>query len=109
MGITSLIHINTLFAIFLNMYSPPNINYLYSGTLITSLGWVWSVFTGDGFLGTGIDDDDKLEDTLSLGKTVVVTGWNFNFSLSIGVLVTISSGDFVATTVTSEIVGVLDV
>ena len=60
------------------------------------------VVTGDCFLGTKIYD--KLADTLAFGKTVLVTDWNSDFYLSVGLLVTISTGDLVATTVTASIV-----
>ena len=46
--------------------------FLYYGTTILSLGWMQSVVTGSGFLGTEIDD--KLAGTLVLRKTVVATG-----------------------------------
>ena len=62
---------------------------------------MWSVITGDGFLGTEIDD--KIARSLALGKNVVVTGWNCVFSFSIGALVLILTGGLVATKVTSEI------
>ena len=64
-----------------------------------------SVITGDGFLGTEIDD--KLAGYLALVKTVVVTGLKKN--LSVGSLVTISTGSLVATICTSAIVNSLDV
>ena len=62
---------------------------------------IQSFVTGGCFLGTEIDD--KLADTLSLGKNVVVTGLNIYFTFSIGLLVTIPAGDLVAKTVTTEI------
>ena len=55
-------------------------------------------------------DDNKLAGTLALVKTVVVTGWNGKFSISIGALVTISTIVLVSNTVTAEIGdGFLDV
>ena len=46
----------------------------------------------------------------AFGKNLVVTGWNCDFSLSIGILVKISTGDLVATTDTAEVGdGFLDV
>ena len=62
---------------------------------------VQSVATGDCSLGTEIDN--KQAGTLALGKTVVVTGLNADFSFSIGALVIISTGALVPTTVNSEI------
>ena len=61
-----------LFSRFLNKSPPPNIIFLYSGPKTSSLGFIKSVITGDGFLDKEIDD--KLEGTLALVKTVVVTG-----------------------------------
>ena len=46
--------------------------FLYYGTTILSLGWMQSVVTGSGFLGTEIDD--KLAGTLEFGKNTLVTG-----------------------------------
>ena len=60
-----------------------------------------SVFTGDCFLGTKIDD--KLAGTLALGKITVVTRWSIHLPLSIVLPVTIPHGDIVATTVTAAI------
>ena len=48
---------------------------------------MYSVFTGDGFLGTEIDD--KLAGTLALGKNLLVTGRNGDFYFSIGAIVSI--------------------
>ena len=47
-------------------------------------------------------DDNKLAGTLALFKTVVVTGLNGDFPLSIGALVTISTSDLVTTRVTAS-------
>ena len=55
------------------------------------------------YLGTEIDD--KLAGNLELGKTIVLTGWNSDFTLSIGLLVTISNGDTVASIFTAAIGG----
>ena len=53
------------------------------------------------YLGTEIDY--KLASHLEIGKTIILTGWNSDFYLSIGYLVTISYGALVATAVTEEI------
>ena len=55
-----------------------------------------SVVSGDGLLGTDIYD--KLEGALALENTVLVTGCNRVFYLSIIAPVTISTGDIFATT-----------
>ena len=62
---------------------------------------MYSVATGNGFLG--IEINDKLSGTLSLGRIVVVTGWN-NFFFSVGNLFKISTGALVSNTGTASIV-----
>ena len=59
---------------------------------------ILSVVTCDFFIGKEIGG--KLEGTFTLGKTIVLPGWKSGFYLSIGDLVTISSGALVSTTVT---------
>ena len=69
---------------------------------------IFSVVTVDCLLGTEIDD--KLAGTLALEKNVVVTGLNNDFLSSIGLLVIISAGALVVTTVTAAVGdGLLDV
>ena len=82
-----------------------------TGAFITTIGTsaiysnrdvlICAAAIGDFFLGTGIDD--KLEVTLALGKTWIVTGWNCDFPLSIGLIVKISHGSLVANIVNAVI------
>ena len=70
-------------------------------SLISTLGWIYSVVSSDGLIGTAIDD--KLAGYLSLGKTIVVTGWYCVSFFSIVSLVTIITGAIVSTAVTEAI------
>ena len=71
--------------------------------LISTLGCIQSVVNGDGFLRIKIND--KLAGYLSLGKTIVVTGWMGFFSFSNYALLNISNGTLISNTAT---VGICD-